>query len=136
MTLAIIQAIAYVAGFYLVIRYLVVGDMYLAATISVWTKIALLWAITITGMLWEKDVCDQYFMHKVFFWEDLGNLVAIITHNAYFATLALDFSERGIMYVMLFAYVTYLFNFAQWVVVGMQSYKQRKLIKAQSEKTA
>jgi 3-vinyl bacteriochlorophyllide hydratase len=136
MSLAIIQLIAYVAGFYLVIRYLVAGDMYLAATISVWVKIALMWAITIVGMLWEKDVCGQYFMHKDFFWEDFGNLVAIITHNAYFAALALDFSEREIMYVMLFAYVTYLFNLGQWIVVGMRSYKQRKLIQAKSQKAA
>ena len=130
MNLAIIQLLAYVVGFYLVIRYLVVGDLYLAATVGVWIKIALMWAITITGMLWEKDVCGQYFMHRDFFWEDVGNLVAMITHNAYFVVILLDFSEREIMYVMLFAYITYLFNFGQWVVVGVRSYRQRSTIAA------
>lgn len=125
MVLAIVQLFAYIVGFYLVIRYLVMGDWYLAATISVWIKIALMWAITITGMLWEKDVCGQYFLHKMFFWEDVGNLIAIITHNAYFVVVALGFSDRTIMFVMLFAYMTYLFNFGQWVVVGVRSYRQR-----------
>lgn len=72
------------------------------------------------------QVCDQYFMHKMFFWEDVGNLVAMITHNAYFVVIAMDVSDRTIMWVMLFAYVTYLFNFAQWVVVGLKSYRQRR----------
>ena len=136
MGLAMVQLLAYVVGFYLVIRYLLVGDFYLATTISIWVKIALMWAITIVGMLWEKDVCGQYFMHRDFFWEDFGNLVAMITHNAYFVVILLDYSEREIMYVMLFAYVTYLFNFVQWLIVGLRSYKQRKRLTAELEKFA
>ena len=128
MGVAIIQLFAYIVGFYLVINFILTGKWYLAASISVWVKIALMWAITIIGMLWEKDVVGSYFMAKEFFWEDLGNLIAMITHNAYFAAIMLDLTERQIMFVMLFAYVTYLFNFVQWIIVGMRSHRQRRAL--------
>ena len=48
MWLAIVQFFAYIVGFYLLMRFLVVGDCYLAATISVWVKIVLMWAVTAT----------------------------------------------------------------------------------------
>ena len=123
--IALIQLLAYFVGFYLVIRFLIAGEGYLAATISVWVKIVLMWAVTVTGMIWEKVVVDHWFMAKQYFWEDLGNLVAMITHNAYFVALLLDLSRRDIMCVMLFAYVTYLFNLVQWVIVGIRSLQQR-----------
>lgn len=126
MILATVQIVAYIAGFTLLIRFLVTGDWYWAASISVWVKIALMWAVTVTGMLWEKDVCGVWFMHRQFFWEDLGNLVAILTHNAYFVVLLLGFDRRTIMWVMLVAYGTYLINFVQWLVVGVRSYRQRR----------
>jgi 3-vinyl bacteriochlorophyllide hydratase len=126
MAIAVVQFLAYIVGFYLVIRFLVVGDLYVAATISVWVKIALMWAVTITGMFWEREIFGVWFMHPQFYWEDLGNLVAMITHNAYFVVLLLGFEPRSIMWVMLVAYVTYLFNFVQWVIVGVRSYRQRR----------
>ena len=130
MWLAGIQFLAYIIGFYLVIRYLAVGEGYLAASISVWIKIILMWAITVTGMLCEKDIFDTYFMAGEFFWEDVGNLVAMITHNAYFVVLWIGFEPRSIMFVMLFAYVTYLLNLCQWLIVGVKSYRQRNTAQA------
>ncbi|MCU0664917.1 MAG: 2-vinyl bacteriochlorophyllide hydratase [Myxococcota bacterium] len=129
MIIAIVQLLAYIVGFTLVIRFVTTGEGYFAATISVWTKIALMWAVTITGMLWEKDVINHYFLGKEFFWEDIGNLIAIITHNVYFVVLYMGFSKQEIMLVMLFAYVTYLFNFVQWVILGVKSYLRRKRLK-------
>ena len=126
MWIAMFQFVAYIVGFYLVIRFLVVGEGYLAASISVWIKIALMWAVTVTGMIWEKDVIGHYFLAREFLWEDMGNLVAMITHNAYFLVVALNFGPREIMLVMLFAYVTYLFNLGQWVIVGCRSYRMRR----------
>lgn len=70
--LAPIQFLAFLISFFLVVRYLMTEQGYLAATISVWIKIALIWALTITGMLWEKDVYGHYFMAREFFWEDLA----------------------------------------------------------------
>jgi len=126
MIIAGVQLLAYFVGFYLVISFLLHGNFYTAATVAVIVKIVLMWAVTITGMLWEKDVIDKYFLGKEFFWEDIGNLVAIITHNAYFVFAALDFSKTAIMQVMLFAFITYLFNFVQWIIVGIKSYNMRK----------
>jgi 3-vinyl bacteriochlorophyllide hydratase len=124
--LAPIQFIAFLISFGLVIRYLVTGEGYLAATISIWIKISLIWALTITGMLWEYDMYDHYFMAKEFFWEDLGNLIAILTHNAYFVAKWVGADERTVMWVMVFAYVSYLLNAAQFVVRGIRSARQRR----------
>ncbi|WP_028457132.1 2-vinyl bacteriochlorophyllide hydratase [Chloroflexus sp. Y-396-1] len=129
--LAPIQFVVFLISFALVIRYLATGEGYWIATISVWLKIALIWALTITGMLWEHDIYGKYFMAPEFFWEDLGNLIAIITHNAYFVAVWLNLDERTVMWVMVFAYVTYLFNAGQFIVKGIQSAKQRRLLQAQ-----
>lgn len=127
--LAPIQFLAFLISFALVIRYLVTGEGYLIATISVWIKIFLIWVLTITGMLWEYDMFDHYFMAKEFFWEDLGNLIAIITHNLYFVAIWLGAPERVVMWVMVFAYVTYLLNAGQFVARGVRSAQQRRALK-------
>jgi 3-vinyl bacteriochlorophyllide hydratase len=129
--LAPIQFIAFIISFYLVVRYLMTGEGYLIATISVWIKIALIWAITITGMLWEKDVYGKYFMAREFFWEDFGNLVAILTHNAYFVVQWLGWDNRSVMLVMVFAYTTYLFNAAQFIIKGIRSAQYRRALRQQ-----
>ncbi|MBO9312800.1 MAG: 2-vinyl bacteriochlorophyllide hydratase [Chloroflexus sp.] len=134
--LAPIQFVVFLISFALVIRYLATGEGYWIATISVWLKIALIWALTITGMLWEHDIYGKYFMAPEFFWEDLGNLIAIITHNAYFVAIWLNLDERTVMWVMVFAYVTYLFNAGQFIVKGIQSAKQRRLLQAQIQAQA
>lgn len=128
--LAPIQFLAFLVSFYLVARYLITDQGYVAATVSVWIKIALIWALTTTGMLWEKDVYGQYFMAREFFWEDLGNLVAILTHNAYFVVQWLNWDQRSVMMVMLFAYITYLFNAVQFIVKGIRSGRERRAMRA------
>ncbi|HMQ35159.1 MAG TPA: 2-vinyl bacteriochlorophyllide hydratase [Chloroflexaceae bacterium] len=127
--LAPIQFLVFIVSFALVIRYLATGEGYWIATLSVWLKIALIWALTITGMFWEHDMFDHYFMAREFFWEDLGNLIAIITHNLYFVAVWLGASSRVIMWVMVFAYITYLFNAAQFVARGVRSARQRRALK-------
>lgn len=133
--LAPIQFIVFLISFFLVVRYLLTDQGYAIATISVWIKIALIWALTITGMLWEKDVYGHYFMAHEFFWEDLGNLVAIITHNAYFVVQWLQWDQRSVMMVMLLAYITYLFNAAQFIIKGIRSGRERRAMRAQSVST-
>jgi 3-vinyl bacteriochlorophyllide hydratase len=127
--LAPIQFLAFVVSFALVIRYLVSGEGYLAATISVWVKIGLIWALTITGMLWEHDVYGHYFMAPEFFWEDLGNLVAILTHNAYFVAQWLGADARTLMWVMVVAYLSYLVNAGQFIAKGVRSARQRRAVR-------
>lgn len=131
--LAPIQFLAFLISFGLVIRYLLTGEGYWVATVSVWIKIGLIWALTITGMLWEKDVYGKYFMAPEFFWEDLGNLIALLTHNAYFAAQWLGWSDRDVMLVMVFAYTTYLFNAGQFIVKGIRSAQYRKSLQADQQ---
>jgi 3-vinyl bacteriochlorophyllide hydratase len=130
--LAPLQFLAFIISFSLVIWYLVTGQAHLAATVSVWIKIALIWAITITGMLWEKDVYGHYFMAREFFWEDMGNLIAILTHNAYFVVQWLGWDQREVMLVMVFAYTTYLFNATQFVIKGIRSARERRAMQLQT----
>jgi 3-vinyl bacteriochlorophyllide hydratase len=130
--LAPIQFLAFLISFFLVVRYLLTGEGYLIATVSVWVKIALIWAITITGMFWEKDVFGHYFMAREFFWEDLGNLIAILTHNAYFVAQWLGWDNRALMWVMVFAYTTYLFNAGQFIVKGIRSARYRRALQQQA----
>ncbi|MBK9709883.1 MAG: 2-vinyl bacteriochlorophyllide hydratase [Kouleothrix sp.] len=124
--LAPIQFLAFLISFGLVVRYLSTGAGYGIANASVLIKIALLWAITITGMIWEKEVFGHYFLAREFFWEDVGNLVAMLTHNLYFLARALHWSDRAVMVLMLVAYCTYLVNCAQFVRRGIQAGRQRR----------
>lgn len=128
--LAAIQFLAFLISFGLVVRYLLTDQGFVAATVSVWIKIVLIWALTITGMLWEKDVYGHYFMAREFFWEDLGNLVAILTHNAYFIVQWLGWDQRTVMVVMLFAYITYIFNAVQFILKGIRSGRERRALQA------
>jgi 3-vinyl bacteriochlorophyllide hydratase len=126
--LAPIQFLVFLVSFALVARYLATGEGYLAATISVWLKIVLIWVLTITGMFWEHDMFGHYFMAREFFWEDMGNLIALVTHNLYFVAQWLGADQRTVMWVMVFAYLTYLINAAQFVHRGIQSARFRRAV--------
>lgn len=125
--LAPIQFLAFLVSFGLVARFLATGQGYAIASVSVLVKIALLWAITITGMIWEKEIFGHYFLAREFFWEDVGNAVAMITHNLYFLARGLHWSDRAVMTLMLLAYCTYLVNCAQFVLKGIRAGRQRRM---------
>ncbi|GAB4111672.1 MAG: 2-vinyl bacteriochlorophyllide hydratase [Roseiflexaceae bacterium] len=125
--LAPVQFLAFLISFGLVIRYLTTGEGYEITNLSVLIKISLLWAITITGMIWEKEIFGHYFLAREFFWEDVGNAVAMLTHNFYFLVVALGWSRESVMIVMLVAYTTYLINCAQFVAKGVQAGRQRRM---------
>lgn len=129
--LAPLQFIAFLISFGLVVRYLTTGQGYALANASVLVKIALLWAITITGMVWEKEIFGHYFMAREFFWEDVGNAVAIFFHNLYFLAQALGWSDRAVMALMLVAYCSYLVNCAQFIRRGIRAGQQRRSARAQ-----
>jgi 3-vinyl bacteriochlorophyllide hydratase len=124
--LAPVQFLAFLTSFGFVIRYLATGEGYEITNLSVLVKIALLWAITITGMIWEKEIFGHYFMVQEFFWEDIGNAVAMLTHNLYFVAVALGWSRDSVMLIMLVAYCTYLINCAQFVVKGIRAGRERR----------
>ncbi|NDJ63277.1 MAG: 2-vinyl bacteriochlorophyllide hydratase [Chloroflexi bacterium] len=125
MILAPLQFLTFIISLILIIRYLTTGEGYEIATASVIIKIALLWVITITGMFWEKEMFGQWFLAKEFFWEDALNAVALFMHNLYFVALLLGWNEQDLMLLMLVAYISYLVNFAQFLVRGLRARKQR-----------
>lgn len=126
MVLAPIQFLVFVISFGLVVRYLLTGQGYAAANISVLLKISLLWAITITGMIWEKEIFGHWFLAPQFFWEDVGNAVAMLFHNLYFLAQWLQWEQRAVMALMLVAYCSYLVNCAQFIVKGIKAGRQRR----------
>jgi 3-vinyl bacteriochlorophyllide hydratase len=125
MVLAPLQFLAFIISFALIAYYLATGKAYEIANLSALIKIALLWMITVTGMIWEKEIFGKWFMAKEFFWEDFFNLVAMIMHNLYFVAVWLGWTDRAVMTVMMVAYVSYLFNFGQFFARGLKARKQR-----------
>lgn len=130
--LAPLQFLAFIISLALVIRYLSTGAGYTVANISVLIKITLLWLITVTGMIWEKEVFGHWFLAPQFFWEDVGNAVAMFFHNLYFVAVWLDWSPRALMTLMLVAYISYLFNCAQFVIKGVQARRQRLALSSET----
>lgn len=124
--LAPTQFVAFLLSAYLVYRAWSTQSGYDVATISIIIKITLLWIITITGMIWEKEIFGHYFLAKEFYWEDIGNVVAIVTHNMYFVVRYLGWSDDAVMATMLCAYATYLINCAQFVRRGIMAGQQRR----------
>jgi len=69
--LAPVQFVICIVSAALVLRFLMTGEGYMAATISVLIKTLALYAIMVTGAIWEKEVFGQYLLAPAFFWEDV-----------------------------------------------------------------
>jgi len=115
--LAPLQFVVFAISLALVLRYLVTGEGYALATISIILKTLILYTIMITGAIWEKDVFGQYLFVHAFFWEDVFSMLVLALHTAYlgvvwFALAGPDFQ----MWIALAAYGTYVINAAQFVL--------------------
>jgi 3-vinyl bacteriochlorophyllide hydratase len=114
--LAPLQFLAFGVSVVLVLRFLMTGEGYLAATISILIKTAFLYVIMVTGAIWEKVVFGQYLFAPAFFWEDVFSFAVIALHTFYLYGLwtgALDPTAQ--MMVALAAYVTYVINAGQFI---------------------
>ena len=101
----------------LVVRFLRTGDGLAAANASVVAKTIALYAIMVTGALWERDVFGQYLFARAFFWEDVVSMVVLALHTAYLVALATGWlSPRPLMLLALAAYAAYAINAAQFVL--------------------
>ena len=115
--LAPLQFIAFLVSLVLVLRFLATGDGLLAATGSVLVKTGFLYAIMVTGAIWEKAVFGQYLFARSFFWEDVVSMGVIALHTAYlYAWLAGTLSPRGQMLLALAAYASYAINATQFLL--------------------
>jgi 3-vinyl bacteriochlorophyllide hydratase len=114
--LAPLQFLAFAVSLGLVLRFMLTGEGYLAATISILVKTCFLCLIMITGAIWEKVVFGQYLLAPAFFWEDVFSFAVITLHSAYIIVLWTGMlSPMGQMVLALAAYLTYAINAAQFI---------------------
>lgn len=115
--LAPLQFVVFLVSLGLVLRFMMTGIGYEAATISIILKTAVLLTIMVTGAIWEKVVFGQYLFAPAFFWEDVFSFVVIALHTAYIWALwtgALTPVEE--MWLALAAYAAYVVNATQFVL--------------------
>jgi 3-vinyl bacteriochlorophyllide hydratase len=115
--LAPIQFVVFLASLCLVLRYLVTGEGLGLATASVVVKTLTLYAIMITGCIWEREVFGRYLFARAFFWEDVFSMLVLALHTGYLTALAFDaLDARGQMFLALAAYATYVINATQFLL--------------------
>jgi 3-vinyl bacteriochlorophyllide hydratase len=115
--LAPVQFLVFVISAVLVLRFLITGEGLPAATISVVIKTFVLYAIMITGCIWEREVFGRYLFASAFFWEDFVSMFVLILHTAYIGALLFGtLHARYQMYIALLAYSAYLINATQFVI--------------------
>jgi 3-vinyl bacteriochlorophyllide hydratase len=115
--LAPLQFAVFLVSVALVVRFLVTGVGYEAATVSIVVKTLLLYAILVTGAIWEKAVFGVYLFAPAFFWEDVVSMLVVALHTLYLLALATDaVGAREQMWIALAAYVTYVFNAGQFML--------------------
>ena len=115
--LAPIQFAVFLVSAALVVRYLVSGDGFAIATASIVLKTMLLYAIMITGAIWEREVFGVYLFAPAFFWEDVFSFLVLALHSAYLVALFSSFgTPQQQMLLALAAYAAYVINATQFVL--------------------
>ncbi len=75
--LAPVQFAVFLISLALVVRYLASGEGLGVATASIVAKTLLLYAIMITGSIWEREVFGCYLFAPAFFWEDVFSFLVL-----------------------------------------------------------
>jgi 3-vinyl bacteriochlorophyllide hydratase len=114
--LAPLQFAVFLVSLWLVVSYLLTGEGYVAATVSVVVKTLVLYTIMVTGSIWERDVYGKYLFVEAFFWEDVFSMLVLALHTAYLVALYLDADPRTQMFIALAAYATYVINATQFLL--------------------
>ena len=115
--LAPVQFLIFLLSLGLVLRYLATGEGLAVATASVVVKTLALYAIMVTGSIWEKVVFGRYLFARAFFWEDVFSMLVLALHTAYLAALgAGTLGPRGLMLLALAAYASYAINATQFLL--------------------
>ena len=115
--LAPLQFLVFAISLGLVLKTLSTGEGAFAANLSVVVKTLVLYAIMITGSIWEKAVFGRYLFAPAFYWEDMVSMLVLALHTAYLAALTTGtLGERGLLLLALAAYATYVVNAGQFVL--------------------
>ena len=115
--LAPAQFLVFLVSLVLVLRALATGQGVLAASVSVVVKTLFLYAIMVTGAIWEKRVFDCYLFAPAFYWEDVFSMLVIALHTAYLVALFTGWlGTRGQLLLALLAFATYVVNATQFIL--------------------
>jgi 3-vinyl bacteriochlorophyllide hydratase len=115
--LAPVQFLAFLVSLALVLNFLATGSGLGAATASVVVKTLLLYAIMVTGSIWEKVVFGRYLFAPAFFWEDVVSMLVLALHTAYLAAWWFAWLDpQGQMLLALAAYASYVINAGQFLL--------------------
>ncbi|MDX1820362.1 MAG: 2-vinyl bacteriochlorophyllide hydratase [Paracoccaceae bacterium] len=115
--LAPVQFLVFLVSLGLVLRYLLTGQGYDLATLSIVVKTGFLFLIMVTGAIWEKVVFGQYLFAPAFFWEDVFSFAVIALHSAYiWALYTASLAPVDLMILALAAYAAYVINAGQFLL--------------------
>src|SRR5210317_1814048 len=127
--LAPVQFVIFLISLYLVMTSLSSGIHTDWALISVVIKTLVLYAIMVTGAIWEKAVFGQYLFAGPFFWEDVVSMVVLALHTAYlWVWWQGQWSATEQLWLALVAYGTYGVNAAQYIRKFRMARLQRPVI--------
>ncbi|ALG60299.1 MULTISPECIES: 2-vinyl bacteriochlorophyllide hydratase [Citromicrobium] len=115
--LAPVQFAIFLISLALVLRTLVTGEGAFAADLSILAKTFALYAIMITGSIWEKVVFGKWLFARPFFWEDVFSMVVIGLHTGYLVMLfgGIGSVETRLL-VALAGYAAYVINAGQFLL--------------------
>jgi 3-vinyl bacteriochlorophyllide hydratase len=115
--LAPTQFIIFLISLGLVVRFMMTGEGLATANVSVVIKTLALYAIMITGSIWEKEVFGQYLFAEPFYWEDVVSMLVLALHTAYLIALFTSaLPPMLLMWLALAAYAAYVVNAAQFLL--------------------
>lgn len=131
--LAPVQFAVFLVSLALVLRYLATGEGFGITTSSVVIKTLLLYAIMITGSIWEREVFGCYLFAPAFFWEDVFSFLVLALHTAYLAALFAGIGDpRQQMLLALAAYASYFVNATQFVLKLRAARRDERLTLAEA----
>jgi 3-vinyl bacteriochlorophyllide hydratase len=131
--LAPCQFAVFVISLCLVVRCLATGHGVAIATASVVMKTLLLYAIMVTGSIWERDVFGRYLFAPAFFWEDVFSVLVLVLHTTYLVALATGVaSVRTQLLIALAAYVAYAINATQFLLKFRAARQSRSELASQA----
>lgn len=115
--LAPIQFLVFLISLALVVHYLATGEGLAVAAASIVVKTLFLYAIMITGSIWEREVFGCYLFAPAFFWEDVFSFLVLALHTAYLVSLFAGIGSAGQqMLLALAAYASYAINATQFLL--------------------
>jgi 3-vinyl bacteriochlorophyllide hydratase len=124
--LAPVQFLVFLVSLGLVLRALVTGRGGDLALLSVVIKTLVLYAIMVTGAMWERAVFGRYLFAGPFFWEDVVSMLVLALHTLYLWAWGLaGWPADRLFVVALLAYGAYLVNAAQFVFKFRMARRQR-----------